>query len=97
VNLAEFILSWPGKYSKFEYDEAVRILAKYHLAKLAARRHGQKLIEKELQKTWERRCSRCGYPISNKISVKTGFGPICRRKLAVQAYKPSEALEPEEL
>jgi hypothetical protein len=97
VNIAECILSWPGKYSKNEYDEAVRILAKYHLAKLAARRHGQKLIEKELARPYKARCRRCGLPITNPASLAAGHGPVCRRKLGIQAYRPSEALEPEEL
>ena len=81
ITIAEYILSWPGKYSKNEYDEAIRILAKYHLAKLAARRHGWKLIEKELARPYKARCRRCGLPISNAISLQTGHGPTCRKRL----------------
>jgi hypothetical protein len=83
VNLAEYILSWPGKYSKNEYDEAIKILAKYHLAHLASRKHGWKLIAKEISRPYERRCARCGYPISSKISLATGYGAVCRRKLGI--------------
>ena len=83
VNLAEYILSWPSKFSKNEYGEAIKVLATYHLAPLAGRRHGWKLIQKELEKPYRARCRRCGLPISNRVSLTTGYGHVCRRKLGI--------------
>lgn len=49
VSMAEFILACPGKYSKFEYAQALEILATYHLAHLAARRQGWKALSSEAE------------------------------------------------
>jgi hypothetical protein len=83
INIAEYILSWPGKYSKNEYVEAVKVLAGYHLAHLASRCRGWKFVEAELAKPYRARCRRCGLPITNPASLATGHGPICRRKLGI--------------
>jgi hypothetical protein len=84
VNLAKFILTWPGKFSKSEYDESIRILAQYHLASLAAPKVGWKLIQKELARSYKARCKRCGLPITNRTSLLFGHGPVCRRKLGLE-------------
>jgi hypothetical protein len=81
ISMAEYILSYPRKYYKAEYDEAIKVLAKYHLAHLAERRHGWKFITAELAKVYVARCKRCGRPISSKVSLATGYGHVCRRKL----------------
>ena len=83
INLAEYILSWPSKFSKSEYNEAIRVLANYHLAPLAGRRRGWDLIQRELEKPYRARCRRCGLPISNRVSLTTGYGHVCRRKLGI--------------
>jgi hypothetical protein len=83
INLAEYILSWPSKFSKSEYYEAIRVLANYHLAPLAGRRRGWDLIQRELEKPYRARCRRCGLPISNRVSLTTGYGHVCRRKLGI--------------
>jgi hypothetical protein len=87
INLAEYILTWPGKYSDAEYDEAIKILANYHLAPLACKVKGLgwELIEKELALPYTHRCRRCGMPITNLLSVETGHGPVCRKKLGIKA------------
>lgn len=87
INIAEYILSWPGKYGKSEYDQAIATLAKYHLALLASKRHGSKRIEAELEKNYSARCGRCGLPISSKVSLAVGYGIICRRKLGMTSRK----------
>lgn len=89
IDVAQYVLSWPSKYSQEEYSEAIRLLARYHLAKLAnlSPRHRimtWRLINRELAKPYKARCRRCGLPISNPVSLATGHGPVCRRKLGVQ-------------
>jgi hypothetical protein len=96
INLAEYILSWPGKYSKSEYGEAIRILATYHLAHLAGKRHGWKFIACELAKPYKARCRRCGLPISAEISLATGYGHVCRRKLGIRLERSRGQLEEQE-
>ena len=89
INLAEYILSWRD-YTKEEEREAVALLAKYRLAKLADkydRQRSLQLIQKELDASWTRRCSRCGLPISSEKSLETGYGSVCRRKACVAAEK----------
>lgn len=86
INLAEYILSWHD-YSRGEEQEAIALLAKYRLAKLADKYHRQKswqLIQRELNASWTRRCSRCGLPISSEKSLETGFGSVCRRKVCFE-------------
>ena len=93
IDLAEFILSWPGKYCRLEYDEAIRVLAGYHLAHLANRlRPGKawKLINVELAKPYTTRCRRCGKPLKNPISLAVGYGHVCRKKLGISAPIPQE-------
>lgn len=85
INIAEYILSW-NDYAKEEYREAIILLAKYHLGNLANkdpkyRKKSWALIEKELSKPYERRCSHCGLVITSKKSLETGLGVICRKKL----------------
>ena len=88
INIAEYILTWHD-YAKEESREAIAILAKYHLANLANthpkyRKRSWELIEKELVKPYERRCGRCGLVITAKKSLETGYGHVCRRKIALQ-------------
>ena len=90
INLAEYILSWPSKFSESEYDQAIEILATYHLARLASRRQGWDLIQKELEKPYRARCRRCGLPISNKVSLSVGYGHVCRKKIGVEIEALSE-------
>jgi len=92
INLAEFILSWPGRYGRQEYSEAIKLLAHYHLAKLANIYHSfrstsWRLINAELVKQYVGRCRRCGLPISNTVSLETGHGPVCRRKLGISSSR----------
>jgi len=96
VNIAEYLLSWRGKFSGQEYSEAIKTLAKYHLAKLANIhpchiKKTYKQIEQELSKKYVGRCMRCGLPISNPVSLAAGHGPICRKKLG---FKTAESEEP---
>jgi hypothetical protein len=93
INVAEYILSWPGKYCEKEYSEAIRVLAHYRLAKLANRhpkfrQQSWKLIAKELDKKYIGRCRRCGLVLTNPISLEAGHGPVCRRKLGISGEKP---------
>jgi hypothetical protein len=90
INLAEFILSWSSKYTRAEYDQAVALLAKYHLAHLASKRHGLKWIQTELDKKYKARCGRCGLPISSKVSLAVGYGHVCRRKLGIAFSKNAD-------
>jgi hypothetical protein len=87
INIAEYILSWPGKYTKVEYDCAIAILAKYHLAHLASKRHGLKWVQIELDKKYKARCGRCGLPISSKVSLRIGYGHVCRKRLGISFSK----------
>ncbi|MCW4048070.1 MAG: hypothetical protein NWE99_11020 [Candidatus Bathyarchaeota archaeon] len=94
INLAEYIVTWRD-YSKLEEREAVAILAKYRLWKLADKYHRQKslqLIQQELAKPWTRRCARCGLPISSEKSLRTGFGSVCRRKVCGEESKKLEKM-----
>jgi len=89
INLAEYILSWHD-YSKQEEREAVALLAKYRLAKLANKHNKQRslqLIQRELDASWQRRCARCGLTISSEKSLETGLGSVCRRKACVDAER----------
>jgi hypothetical protein len=68
-----------------ECREAVDVLARYRLAKLANthpkyRAKSWDLIQKEESKPYERRCCRCGLPISSEKSLETGLGRVCRHK-----------------
>jgi hypothetical protein len=92
VDLAAFILTWPGKYTREEYDQAIQILASYHLGHLPTQRHGWKLIEKELARPYQARCQRCGLLISNTVSLQTGHGPVCRRKLGISGSQAKESV-----
>jgi len=85
VNLAEYIVGWQNRYTQAEYHVAIQILAHYHLAHLASinHAHARKYIAQELDKAWTARCKRCGLPISAKVSILTGYGHICRRKLGI--------------
>lgn len=95
LNLAEYIIAWPGKYSKKEHSEAVKILIKYGLGKLACpfeasalvRNRIRKEIEKQLDAKWIARCARCGRAIWSKESLRTGYGGICRRKLGIKTSR----------
>lgn len=85
VNVAEYVVV-ARNYSQLEYDSALKILAKYHLAKLANRDARFRirvwnLINGELAKKYVGRCRRCGLPISNPVSLADGHGRVCRRKL----------------
>jgi hypothetical protein len=89
INIAEYMISWPSKYSQEEYSQAIRLLAQYHLAKLAnlsprRRIMTWRLINKELAKPYKARCRRCGLPMTNPVSLAAGHGPVCRRKLGLQ-------------
>jgi len=85
--VAEYIASdYCGfDYSKTEYTTAIILLAKYHMAPLADRIRGKKLIAQERSKAYEARCSHCGLPISSRKSLETGLGIICRKKVSVGA------------
>jgi hypothetical protein len=81
-SVAKYILTHHD-YNREEYSKAIRILARYHLAKLADRRKPLRahcLIKEELAKPYERRCARCGRPNSSKKSLETGYGRVCRKK-----------------
>jgi ribosomal protein S27AE len=78
-----------GHGSKEECREAVAILAKYRLARLANdhprfRKLSWELIELEEAKPYEYRCSRCGLPISSQVSLRVGLGRVCRKKVALE-------------
>ncbi|MGA2767977.1 MAG: DUF6011 domain-containing protein [Candidatus Bathyarchaeia archaeon] len=97
IDVCEFILSWPGRYGRVEYSEAIKLLAHYRLAKLANVYHSyrgtcRRLIEAERAKPYFGRCRRCGKTISNPISLAFGHGPICRKKLGIheKAGDPQE-------
>jgi hypothetical protein len=85
IDLAKYILGsrdWTPAHT-----EIIKILARYHLAKLANihpryRAKSWKLIATEEAKPYAARCRRCGLPMTNKISLTSGHGPICRKKLA---------------
>jgi len=96
IDVCEFILSWPGRYGWQEYSGAIKILAYYHLAKLANiyhsyRRTCWRLINAELAKPYVGRCRRCGLPISTPVSLATGHGEVCRRKLGIKLSKEKES------
>lgn len=80
--VAEYVLD-KSDYSRAEYNEAVILLAKYHLAVLVDRRRpgrSRQLIGKERVRDYTRRCARCGLLISSKKSLESGFGRVCRGK-----------------
>jgi hypothetical protein len=94
IDIAQYLLSWRGKFSGQEYSEAIKTLAKYHLAKLAnlsprRRIMTWRLINRELAKPYKARCRRCGLPLSNPVSLEAGHGPVCRRKLGI-TKKPAQ-------
>ncbi len=71
--------------SKEEGYEAVALLAKYRLWRLANRHYkyvaqSYLLIEKEKSKSYLYRCVRCGLPLSKPKSVARGCGDVCNRK-----------------
>lgn len=75
-------------YSHQEGNEAISVLAKYHLCQLVDKRrprHCRELIEAERAKVYSFRCCRCGRPISSKKSLETGLGHVCRRKTSATA------------
>jgi hypothetical protein len=67
-------------YSKEEGVAAIILLARYHMAPLADRLRGKRLIALERAKAYEARCCRCGAIISSKKSLETGLGVVCRKK-----------------
>ena len=87
IDLAKCILSshdWSPAHT-----EIIKVLARYHLAKLANthplyRKRSWNLIAAEETKTYVARCMRCGLPIWNKMSLAAGRGPVCRRKLGIE-------------
>lgn len=85
LDLAKYILG--SQIWTPEHTAIIKILAQYHLAKLANihpryRAKSWQLIAIEEAKPYAARCRRCGLPITNKVSLATGKGPICRKKLA---------------
>lgn len=84
IQVAKYVLSRSGQFDRAEYDKAIQVLAKYHLAHLASRRHSPEWIEEETLKPYVFRCMRCGLPITAKKSLKTGYGHDCRKKLALK-------------
>jgi recombinational DNA repair protein (RecF pathway) len=94
IDLAKYILGsrdWSPAHT-----EIIKVLARYHLAKLANhhplhRRQSWKLIAAEEAKPYVARCMRCGLPIWNKASVEAGRGPVCRRKVkAIERIDPAQ-------
>ena len=93
IDLAKYILSshdWSPAHT-----EIIKVLARYHLAKLANhhplhRRESWKLIAAEEAKPYIARCMRCGLPIWNKVSLEAGRGPVCRRKLKASSGPTSD-------
>ena len=86
LQIALYVLG--NKYLRREYNEAISVLAKYHLWKLVDKRrprHCRELIEVEIAKPYSFRCCRCGWPISSKKSLEIGLGYICRRKTSFNA------------
>jgi hypothetical protein len=96
LDLAKYILGSRG-WSP-EHTQIIKVLARYHLAKLANihprhRARSWQLIATEESKPYIARCMRCGLPISNPVSLATGHGAVCRRKLGItntKAVKESE-------
>jgi formylmethanofuran dehydrogenase subunit E len=88
INIAEYVVTHGFReISKEESIQVNIILAKYHLYKLTVSYRSMNLfnIEKEREKPYQARCSRCGLPISSKKSLETGLGVVCRKKLGVKA------------
>lgn len=86
LGLAEGLVTVRG-FCWSDYREAIKILANYHLAKLANRCRPKRslgLIELERAKPYVGRCQRCGRPIWTLESLSAGHGPVCRKKLALQ-------------
>lgn len=93
IAVAEYIVHNYGKYTKEEYVNAIILLAKYHMAPLADRIRGKKLIAQEKSKAYEARCSHCGAVISSRKSLETGLGSVCRKKLGVDAKAEKKEFE----
>jgi ribosomal protein S13 len=72
--------------SRLDREEAVKVLAKYHMATLIGNRHK---IEKALRTQNRARCARCGLVITSKKSLETGLGIICRKKVGLEPEKPT--------
>jgi len=93
IDLAKYILGshdWSPAHT-----EIIKVLARYHLAKLANthplyRKRSWKLIALEEAKHYVARCMRCGLPIWNKTSLAAGRGPVCRRKVKAGSGRTSE-------
>jgi hypothetical protein len=95
VAICEFVLSRPGRYGREEYSDAIKTLAHYHLAKLANIHHSYRstcwrLVIAERTKSYLGRCRRCGLPISNPVSLATGHGEVCRKKLGIAGLNKNE-------
>ena len=52
------------------------------------------LVSKEGDKMFGN-CLRCGRPLSNKVSVKRGYGSTCYRKVKKEKAKAKEKLKKE--
>jgi len=85
--VAEYIITnYAGYgYSKEEYTAAIILLARYHMAPLADRVRGKRLIAAECAKQYDARCMHCGAVITSRKSLETGLGVVCRKKLGVKA------------
>jgi hypothetical protein len=93
IDLAKYILSSHGWSPA--HSQIIKILARYHMAKLANthplhRKRSLKLIALEEVKPYVARCMRCGLPIWNKDSLAAGRGPVCRRKLEASSGRTSD-------
>jgi len=86
INLAEYMTYWDD-YTEEEARQARAILKEFHLEKLIG---NQDLINRELEKEYHYRCGRCGRALSNPISVKYGYGPVCRKKLGITVLERLE-------
>lgn len=39
------------------------------------------------------RCGRCGRALTNVVSVRVGYGPVCRAKLGMRGISPKKIRE----
>lgn len=87
LDVAEYLAAHIRGYhfSKEEGQAAIILLARYHMASLADRLRGKRLIEKERAKAYEARCMHCGAIIWSEKSLEAGLGVVCRKKLGVKA------------